>query len=209
MSYTNYLKIKDKVCICSEGHNPEYLIQLRILLPTLTKEFPEIDFTFACRAENVHYIRGAIPMEIYNQTKGDYAFSYEIIYDAHFKEHPIVSMLNNSNITPIKIKSSSPRGHIAYISAIGDFPNSNLTDQQIKKACSFAANKGFKTKIIQDKLTLNEIQRMVIGAAFVIGTSNELFYEAVAAEAPTALIPTGPQAEDIYRMLVQSPNVLP
>ena len=209
MSYPNYLKIKDKACLIYSGHNIEYLIQLRMLKPALKLRFPEIDFTFTCRNEYSDYLENTIPFEIYNEAKHDYAFRYEIIYDALSKKHPIVEMIESSNISFEKTETLTPRGHIAYISTIGDFPNVDLTPDQITKASNFVRNKGFKSQIINKKMPAHEVKRLVMGAAYVIGTPNELFYEAVAVKTPTVLISSNLKLQEAYKMFVKSPNVLP
>ena len=203
------MKIKNKICLTYDGHNPEYLIQLRMLEPALMKTFPEIEFNFACRKEYGKYLNSFIPIEIYNETKNDFAFRYEIIYDATIKKHPIIEIINNSNLEVKKTSVLPPRGRTAYISTNGDFPNLNLNEEQIKKAKIFARNKGLDNSIIDRKFSAEETKKIASNAAYVIGTSNELFYEAVAIGIPTVLIPTNGSSEEIYKMLVESPNVIP
>lgn len=198
MSYPFYLTVKNKVCVFYSGHNLEYLIQLRLIKKLLEKEFLEIEFTFACVKDYMEYLEGEKVIDV-KEPRAGFAFNYEIIYDASHKKHPILKMLQESKINIQKVSVGQSKGNIAYISAIGDFPNKTLTQEQIKKAVVFANNKGFKAEMIENRLSASNIKKLVSCAAYVIGTSNEILYEAIVSGIPTALIPSNVESEEIYK----------
>ncbi len=212
MLYLNYLKAKKKVCFVYNVHNGEYLVQLRSLIPYIRNKFPNTEFTCACRQVYINYIDESmtvVDLDYIHKNKDNYLFIYEIEYNASDKQHPILKLVTESGIKFNKVKETKPKGNIAYISVLSDFPNEHLTDSQIAKAVSFARSKGFTSEVIHNKISAADVRSIASKAAYVIGAANELFYEAVLNNTPTALIPTGAKAEEVYRFFSDSPKVLP
>lgn len=186
-----YNEIKSKLCIYYLGHSKEYLVLLRLLRPTVEKEF-DLDIYICCRDEYVCWLDGSkiIPLSQFENKKKEFVHAMEITY-ASDEIHPISRL--TKDITFKKIEQGKPKTQIGIIIEEGNFPTKPLTPKQTSKLKEWLIIKGMKPIIAND---INLIET----AGIVAGVESEFLFQAAALGIPTALVPTGIGTE-LYQYL--------
>lgn len=180
ISFTDYSKIANNYCICYFGHADEYLVQLRLLKPLLSKEFPEINIYYGCKDEKIHILGNCeriLKLSELKIRKTEFAHISEI--KSNGQTHPIEDLLIESGITKFAI----------------DIPKAVKTDR-----CVIISNGYFPTKPLEkdkiDRLKKRtpmhcEIDTDISGAGLVMGVESAALCEAAAKGIETVLVPTG------------------
>lgn len=218
MSYTHYLKVKNKICIYHEGNTPEYLVQLRMLAPTIEKYFPGIHVSFAGRD---HYLNWLSPhpsiMSIaeFVIDKMEFALNISVTFNASQEKHPVHDLVG-CPIISYPIKGSV--NHFGIICPEGSYPTKSLDAHQINHLRSWVTGRGFlplvvgtspnETNLPIDKRpSSNERQKLAREAGLVVGVECDMLFEAVSAGIPTALVPTG-VGQKLYEAFCKKPVIL-
>jgi hypothetical protein len=215
MSFHDHIKLKDKLCLTYNGHNPEYLIQLKLIKPFLLEKYPGIEITFACREQYRYCIPESISIEQYNCK--NFGYTIPIKFDANSGQHPILFLLKESGIVH-KYNVRGPIGQNGFICPEGNFPTESLDIRQTQHLRSWVQSKGFKpcvvgTSISETRLPidkrplLHERLEMARTAGFVVGVECDMVYEAIGAGVPTAIVAKG-NSRELYEALCVKPIIL-
>jgi hypothetical protein len=210
-AFNYYMKIKDKVCVSYLGHSPEYLIQLRMLRKSLEKEFPGSLFHYLCKEQHLPYLHGD---RSYSSSiiESDYSYTLRISYNGNKSIHPILDLIQSSNIKIEKRPVSKSITSNGIICPEGNFPTVSLSADMIPKLKKWITGRGFKPLVVGTSInetqlaidirpSVHERIQMARTAGFVIGVECDMLYEAIDAGIPTAIVGNS----DLYKLFCEKP----
>jgi hypothetical protein len=96
---TQYVKTKDKFCICYFGHSAEFLTQLIDVRPFIEKELRGVQIYVSCRDDMTYLVENEdriIPQSKVVEQKDKFAKAQELKYD--LSNNPIEKLLVESNL---------------------------------------------------------------------------------------------------------------
>src|SRR6266576_2586087 len=99
LGLANYAKIKNNYCVCYLGPCEEYLLQFKLLKPTLQFYFPGINIGFGCRDELSYIFEGEPLLMKSSEIKAKremFAHIKEVKFDG--RVHPVEQFLNECDI---------------------------------------------------------------------------------------------------------------
>ena len=185
MKYSHYAQIRNRYCIAYGGHCAEYLVQLRLLQPILDKEFPGMDIYLAARKDFLHLLKGVdhvLPYAEAKQKRKEFGYVREL---AVGKKHPILQLLEESNIVPgLDIPAPPNSNRLCVLSTQGTHPTRSMTESQIAECSANAAYAGYEVWV-DPKIGA------VSSAGWVVGVENEMLFEAAGQGIKTSLVPNG------------------
>ena len=88
---TNYAKIKNNYCVCYFGYSDEYLVQLRLTKPYMSKAFSGLNIYIGCKDSSISFLDGmehVLKLTEIKARKPDFAHIAELRYDGG-SDHPI------------------------------------------------------------------------------------------------------------------------
>jgi hypothetical protein len=202
LPYPQYVEIKDKYCLAYSGNCNEYIVQLLYLLNAIEKELPGIKIYVACKKELL-YLAGKfntdrlVSLDLIN----DFGkiFAYTRILNCDLKSHPILQLLEESNLTLSFLESVVPISETrkCVISPKGLLPTKSLEYNVINQLKEMASSEGYDVEIGDD----------ISGAGWVIGVENMALFLAAINGIRTTLVPTGVGTE-FYKKLFPKNEVL-
>jgi hypothetical protein len=219
MSYEHYVKVKDKICICYYGHATEYIVQLRLLRPSLEATFPGMFIALACRPQYMHYL-SSDPQSTSTDTlhqQSEYGWVFNVMYDANEKIHPIWKIIRDCKTLVQKRPVVQSKSHHGIVCPEGNFPTGSLNAYQTTQIRSWVQGRGFKPLVIgtstdgtnlpiDKRPSQQERVQLARTAGFVVGVECDMLYEAMDAGIPTALVPTG--CQELYEAMCEKPIIL-
>lgn len=193
IAYTDYVNIKDNLCLCYIGSCNEYLIQLRFLRPAIEKEMEGIKIYLCCKDAAAHLLKNEPRVIKYSQIKDrkkELAYIREIKSDMQC--HPVYSLIKESNLSLQWLPKIEPveKTKKCVIFPNGVLPTESLDANRLDKVHRICKSKGYSV----------EINGTLDGAGWVVGVENEHLFEAATQGIRTTLIPTG-NGTEFYRKL--------
>lgn len=179
------------------GNCNEYLIQLKLIRPSIEKIYSGVTIYLVCKDEAFHLLQD-VPNTLKKSEylKGDYAYTREL--SCNMQIHPVEALLRESNIPKLLSETKQQKGgNICCIYPQGAAPTKSLNQEQIEKVKKHAISKNMFPVINGD---LNS-------ASWVIGVENEFTAIAPTKGIKTTLIPTG-IGENIYKSLYRNLDLL-
>lgn len=187
-----YTKIKDSYCISYFGNCNEYIIQLYLLIPSIEKQYPGLDFYIACKEDQKALCPKSHKVITQEQLKKA-KFGYVKSFNCNMRSHPIESFLKENEIPlemePIQINKT--QGPIV-LSTKSRLPTKPPKEQEIEKII-----KKFPGILINEKET---------EASLLVSVENEYLYLAASKGVPTILIPTG-FGENLYKRMFSNGQI--
>lgn len=187
---TTYAKIKNRYCIVYVGNCNEYLVQLKLIRPSIEKIYPGIEIYLVCK-DDAFYLLENEPKTLTRSeyVKERYGYTRELFCDMH--THPVEELLKESNIPKLLLRTEQKKGgNFCAIYPFGAAPTKSLNREQIEKVEKYVVSKNMKPQINGD----------LESAAWVIGVENEFTALAPTKGIKTTLIPTG-IGENLYKSL--------
>jgi hypothetical protein len=191
IGFEQYAQIKNNYCLCYFGYSDEYLVQLRLIKPTLEQRFPGLTICLGCKDDKIHLLKDSGPLLAISKIKSNrknYAYIREIRFNG--KTHPIENLLTE---TPFLVEKTAKNGvftaktadfrlnNRCVIITHGAHPTQPLKPSQTKDLERLAKSQGFEPEVNTD----------VSNASLVMGVESVGLFEAAAQGIPTKLVPTG------------------
>lgn len=193
-----YAKIKDKCCICYFGYSKEYLIQLNLLLESIEKELKGIIIYIACKEDCVYLFNKKeriLTKEQFQQQKENFAFIKEINCDTI--NHPIETLMDESKIPYLKIKTNQENFKECVLLTNGNFPTKNLEEIQIEKIKKHLENKGIHVEVNKPTNNFN----------WIVSVENEDLFIAAQHNKKITLIPSG-IGTNLFKKMFENPDLI-
>ena len=201
MKYDHYAKICNRYCIAYGGHCPEYLVQLRLLIPSLEKEFPDVQIHLAARDEFLYLFKShkhVIPYSQVKNKKREFGYVRELVTGSR---HPVWQLLKESDIKPsIEIPNIENSNRLCIITTKAVQPTKSMSDSQISQYTAEATYGGYQ-------VWLNPNAGALESAGWVIGVENEMLFEAAGMGIKTSLVPNG-IGTNLYKLMFPMGEVL-
>ncbi len=201
MKYDHYAKICNRYCIAYGGHCPEYLVQLRLLMPSLEKEFPDVKIHLAARDDFLHLFKGhkrVIPYSQIRERKREFGYVRELVTG---NRHPVWLLLKESDIKPsIEIPNITNGNRLCVITTKAAQPTKPMNERQISQYTAEATYSGYQVWVDPSKGALES-------AGWVIGVENEILFEAAGMGIKTSLVPNGIGTQ-LYQLMFPKGEVL-
>jgi hypothetical protein len=193
-----YAEIKDNYCIAYYGDNREYIVQLKILRPTMEKTFPGIKVYLSCKNNYMYLLKGEQRIIQFEELdKNRNLFGYIRTIKDENNTHPIENFMKESDIEILPIKTNTnPSNKKCVIISNGIEPVRSLTGDQIKKLYENLESKGFDIFLNID----------FSDAGLVVGVENENLYLAAESGINTNLIVTG-FGENLFKKMFPECNI--
>lgn len=172
------------------GNCNEYLVQLKLIRPSIEKIYRGIEIYLACK-DNAYYLLKDSPktLKASEYVKEKYGYTRELFCD--MQNHPIEELLKESNIPKLLLKTEQKKGgNICSIYPYGASPTRSLNKEQIEKVEKYVVSKNMQP-VINGNLDLT---------SWAIGVENEFTALAPTQGIKTTLIPTG-IGENLYKSL--------
>lgn len=178
------------------GNCNEYLIQLKLIRPSIEKIYNGIQIYLVCKDEAFYLLQdtpNALKKSEYVKT--DYAYTRELSCD--MQNHPVEILLRESNIPKLLFQNEQKKGgSVCCIYPFGSAPTKSLNKEQIEKIKNYASSKNM-CPVIEGNLD---------SAAWVIGVENEFTALAPLKGIKTTLVPTG-IGENLYKSLYRNLDI--
>lgn len=198
-----YGKIYNNYCICYFGYADEYLVQLRLLRPTIERKFPGLNLYIACKDEEKRnkYLNGdpkSFTKDQLRANKNDFAYIHELVFSANSNQHPVEKFLADSEITYYAVQSELQETHTSRCVIVPRSlrPTKDLTELHVKKLSIFAQKQGYYVEVSND----------LRGAGLVIGVESPTLFTAASMKIKTMLVPTG-LGTHLYKKMFPSAEV--
>ena len=194
-----YAKIKDNYCISYNGYSKEYVVQLRLLRPSMESTFPGVQVYLSCRDEYMYLLKGeerVVSRSQLKESKNRFAYVREIYCD--MTSHPVESFMNESAI-PILTRCSPASGEVAscvLLTACSP-PVRALGSAQIKEVFEIMGSMGITPSINKPFREFD----------MVVGVECDELYEAGALGKHVALVPTG-FGENLFKRMFPWAQIL-
>lgn len=200
VDFPQYARIKDSFCVCYFGHSDEYLVQLRLLRPTIERHFPGIRLHIGCRDDRAHLLEGSqnvVLQSMLRINRSLYGHVRELKYNGI--SHPVEDFLDEAGMTdiflPRKMLPIDTRRCVLVTK--GNHPVKPLESHVIGRLKKMAEMDGYSV----------ELDAGIEGAALVVGVESVQIFEAAAREIPTKLYPSGVGTR-LYKRMFQSADVM-
>jgi hypothetical protein len=178
------------------GNCNEYLVQLKLIRPSIEKIYSGIEIYLACK-DDAYYLLEDSPktLKASEYVKERYGYTRELFCD--MQTHPVEELLRESNIPKLLIRTEQKKGgNLCSIYPFGASPTRSLSREQIEKVEKYVVSKNMQP-VINGGLE---------SAAWVIGVENEFTALAPTQGIKTTLIPTG-IGENLYKSLYYNLDV--
>lgn len=172
---SQYLQVKDRICIGYFGFSDEYLVQLRVLRPNVEKVFPGLSVWLACRDDGLRWFRGEDRVVSLSRLKASrHGFGKVFELGSRPGVNPVEALLAESGV-PVEVKVTPRRtgGHCLIVPP--------LAAGMAKKVMDTASARGYRS-VFGDDLG---------GAGWVVGEECAKVYEAAASGIATSLVSGG------------------
>jgi hypothetical protein len=194
----DYIKIKDNYCITYFGSAKDFLMQLRLLRPSMEATFPGVQVYICCKDEYTYIFendpRILSKTELFDNKK-NFAYIRELGY--RNDENPIEKFMAESGITIPVICRNSKKNTPAVLLPNGSFPNRNLSYKQIQAVTDYVRSQGCELSINKPYESFD----------WIISVENEYLYKAAASGKRVTLIPTG-IGENIFKSMFPDGEIL-
>lgn len=197
---SDYAKIKNNYCICYFGYSDEYLLQLKIARPYMTKLFPGLNIYIGCKDSTIHLFDDEdkiLKLSELKIRKPEFAHIFELRYDG--VDHPVEKFLVNSGVPRFPkpgVNIERPTNRCVIVTE-STFPTKPLIDKQIDILKTKAREENM------DPVVTNDIK----GAGMVVGVESLALYQAAIKGLPTKLVPTGVGTR-LYRKMIPEGLIL-
>ena len=194
LPFTEYCKIKDKYCLIYLGSAKDYLVQLRLLKPSIEEQLKGIELNICCRDEYLYIFNDnkTFPYSQINSYKNYFAHTKEIKCDMN--KHPILELMQESSLTIpeiVAVPHSRKSCKSCFIISEGILPTKSIASEIIKKRIA-----SLGLSICYDYKE----------ADVVVGIESEEVFEAAAAGKRTILVESGIGTE-LFRKMFPSCEV--
>lgn len=183
IDFAKYAKIKDNYCLCYFGPNEEYLIQLKLLKPTIEARFPGIRLGFGCRDELAHLFgpeHAVMRLSEIKVKREEFGHVNEIRFNN--VTHPVEDFLDECGVEHRAIpRQQRERSAKCVIVTKGHYPTKNLEVAQIERLTRTAKGENYQIDVDGD----------VHGAGLVMGVESRKLFEAAQRGTEVRLVPTG------------------
>ena len=199
--FTDYASIKDNYCLCYFGQADEYLVQLRLLLPSFAAAFPGLNIFLCAKDHCLHHLRDCgyvLPLSRLKEYKPILAHVKELRSDG--QEHPVAAFVAECGLTDVAVSvtAETARAAVCGIYPKSSFPTKDMTKEQIDAVARVARAAGYAAAIEPPNWQ---------DLGWVIGTENVPVFEAAAAGIKTSLVETGLGGE-LFKKLFPSQKLL-
>ncbi len=172
------------------GNCNEYLVQLKLIRPSIEKIYPGLEIFLACK-DDAFYLLKDTPKVVKESeyAKENYGYTRELF--CNMQNHPVEELLKESNIPALLLKKEQKKGgNLCSIYPFGTSPTKSLNKEQIEKV----------EKYVSSKNMMPTINGTLESTAWAIGVENEFTALAPTLGVKTTLIPTG-IGENLYKSL--------
>lgn len=193
-----YARVKNNYCLCYFGHSDEYLVQLRLLKPTLEKHFPGLNLCFGCKDDKTHLLRGCEPILKVSEIKVK-RHNFAHIREIRMKDnHPIEDLLVESGITNFVIRESVlPKStDLCVIIKDGAYPTKPIERNDLERLKAWVTHQGYRVEVGKD----------TTDASWIVGVESVALFEAAAKGIRTTLVPTGVGTR-LYKLMFSKSEV--
>jgi hypothetical protein len=219
VAFTHYAKVRNKYCYAYYGLVPEYVTQLRMLRPLLSRQFPDLTVFISC-LDDFMYLMGdeenTITFTEMKENKARFAHIHEIGTSIN-PPHAIWQVIKDT-VPDIKLDIQLREQHArrCFVCPDGALPTKSY--QQVERLKAYAAGRGFTVKVVGSEVHPGhcQVDFRPVGAEklallektdWVIGVENEFLFEAIRRGIKTTLVPTGIGTE-LYKKLCPSGEIL-
>ena len=176
-------------------------MQLRLLMPSLEKEFPDVKIHLAARDDFLHLFKGhkrVIPYSQIRERKREFGYVRELVTG---NRHPVWLLLKESDIKPsIEIPNITNGNRLCVITTKAAQPTKPMNERQISQYTAEATYSGYQVWVDPSKGALES-------AGWVIGVENEILFEAAGMGIKTSLVPNGIGTQ-LYQLMFPKGEVL-
>ena len=126
-SFSDYTKIKNNYCCCYLGDTLEYIVQLKLLRPSIEKQLKSINIFICCKDSHMYLLeneKNVIPISEMDKSKFGYIREFKFTGN-----HPILEFITESNLTIDPIYSQQISDGIGLICPEGIMPTKCLKDK--------------------------------------------------------------------------------
>jgi len=138
---TAYAKVKNRYCIMYVGNCNEYLVQLKLIRPSIEKIYPGIEIYLVCK-DDAYYLLEDSPktLKANEYVKERYGYTRELFCD--MQNHPVEELLKESHIPKLLLKTKQNKGgNLCSIYPFGASPTRSLSREQIEKVEKYVISK--------------------------------------------------------------------
>jgi hypothetical protein len=216
-AFPQYAKIKDNYCCLYLGNNAEYVVQLKILRPSIEKQLPGLKLYIACR-DSLFYLLENEPRVIRSSEVDSFKHKFAYVREIVFKNsHPILDFMEESNLEIESIQSKNLSSGIGLICPEGLMPTKPLTENNVEYLKTWVKQQGFSPVVVGSDIhaTLNIDYRpcgkekidQINEASMVVGVENEYLFLAGSLGKATVLVPTG-LGTNLYKKLFPKNKIM-